>query len=163
MSDAIERLDEYIFHAHMRERFKTAQAQKVKRYIRKLNRHIADYLLQIKRLETRKQFRRVSAWVKTQTEAFETQLVDILEKDFRGQFQAEVEWIKETEPETETIPNEDRIVNNIFFNQFNDVYTVESYIKSLANRIHAVWDGQMRIAVTSGIDLTWVIEQVIGD
>ena len=105
----------------------------------------------------------MSAWVREQTKSFEKQLLRIIEKDIRAQFKAENKWIGETLPDkTETISNEDKIVNLIFFKSFNDTDTIKTWVKQLSERIYKTWDSQLRIAVISKVNLDWVIEQVLG-
>ena len=162
MSEALDLIDEFIYHAHMQERFKTAQANKALRYMRKLNRAIAGYLGRKKTLETKADYRRASAKVRELTKAFEKQLLEIIEKDIRGQFRAEKEWLAGTLPETGNAPAENTVVNKVLFNSFNGVDTVEAYIKGLSLRIFRIWDSQMRIAVTTGAGLDRVTEQVLG-
>ena len=163
MSDAVDLVDDFVYHAHIQERFKTAQAKKIKRYMRQLNKLIAEYLRKKRTLETRADYARASRWVKTQTDSFTEQLLKIIEKDLRHQFKAEREWLEKTLPDSDKTPSEDRVVNTILFGSFNGTDTIKSYVKSLSERIFKVWDGQMRIAVTSRTDMKWVIKQVLGE
>ena len=163
MSEALELIDGFIYHAHIQERFKTAQGQKVRRYVNMVNRVISNYLEQKKTLETRKDYARASTQVRKYVKEFQTQLLGILEKDVRGQFAAEAEWLKGTIPgKIDTVPSKDRVVNDVLFNTFNSVFTLETWVETIAERIFRCWDGQMRVAVISGENTSWIIEQVLG-
>ena len=115
-----------------------------------------------KTLETRKDYARLSAWVREQTKSFKKQLLRIIEKDIRAQFKAENKWVSGTLLDETKTPNEDRAVNLIFFKSFNDTDTIKTWVKQLSERIFKIWDSQLRIAVISKVDMNWVIEQVLG-
>jgi len=162
MSYAQDIVDEFIYHAHIQERFKTRQSRKMRRYINQLNRHISTYL-EIKRtVSTKRDYARLASWIREQTNVFSTQLIRIFKRDIRGQIQAEKEWMQKVLPFLENMPSDKTVLNKCLFGTFNGVYSVESYIKEIANRILKLWTGQIRIAYTTGADLNWVIQQVLG-
>jgi len=165
MSRAQDVVDDYIYHAHYLERYKTAQGAKTKRYLRMLNKRIADYLRRKRTLETRQDYRRTSFWIKEQVKDFAEQMLKIVEKDIRAMFDAEWKWVQNADTANKELkqPSKDRVVNDVLFNAFNDTYTVEGFINTIAERVYKAWDSQMRVAVTTKVGMDWVIEQVLGE
>ena len=161
MSKAQDLVDDFIHHAHLQERYKTAQGNKIIRYIRKLNKSIAEYLLKKRSIETKKDYARVTRWVKEQCSGFSEQLLGIITKDLAKQFRAEKEWMSGT-LNLPKQPEEELAVKDIMFAAFNDVDTIETYIKSLAMRVYRIWDSQLRITYATGTGTKQAIETVMG-
>ena len=112
MSLAQDLVDDFVHHAHLQERYKTAQSGKVIRYIRRLNKTVAEYLLKKRSIETKKDYARVTRWVKDQCSGFSEQLLGIIEKDIRKQCRAENEWLAGTLG-LPKLPDEERVVKDI--------------------------------------------------
>jgi len=162
MSAGQDLVDDFVHHAHLQERFKTAQGNKAVRYTRKLNKTIADYLLKKRTIETKKDYARTSRWIKEQCVGFSEQMLNIVKKDIHRQFGAEQEWLSST-IESSAVPDEDKTVNNVFFGVFNETDTIEGYITRLADWIYHTWDGQLRIAYATKTDLKLAVSKVLED
>ena len=160
MSQAEDLVDDFVHHAHLQERYKTAQGNKVLRYIRKLNKTIAEYLLKKRAIETKKEYARVSRWIKEQCISFTSQMLGIVEKDVMNHFKAETDWLS-GEIDEQKIPNENTVVKEVMFAAFNDVDTIETYLEALALRIYRIWDSQLRIAYTTGISTKQIVNEVL--
>jgi len=161
--DTLELVDEHVYRAALRERYKTGQALKVRRYLRQLCNAIADYVEAQNSVETKKQYARISRNVRGITRDWYRQILRIVKNDLRRLYRAEVEWIRETYPDMiDGIPDETRTVNKVLFGAFNGRDTIGGYFQELANRIHGLWDGQLRVATMTDGNLKAVSERVLG-
>jgi hypothetical protein len=163
-SEVLEKyLDEIIYHQIVLERYKTGQGKKILSQVKKTNNDIRALIEKAKGIETKEKYKRITKQIKVYTLEMADILKDYMKKELSALVSTEIRWQKDASPVAlEKSPEQDAVVNTILFDTFSDNDTIDSYFDTLGERIYKIWDGQLRIAYTTGITSKDIIKTVLG-
>jgi len=113
-------------------------------------------------IETKKQHADSKKHVREMCMEYRNRLYSHFQKELKGFVKEQSKWLYANSPVKLEKKDNDKIVNNIFFEAFSDAENIKAFTQRIFNQIFQLWNAQLSIAYKTKQPLNEAVLLILG-